>query len=178
MAYSIGFDIFARDRASATFDKLGRKVNQTEGFFTRHKAAIIAGSAAAATAVIAFGKSSVEAYVDAEKSQRVLTDAYERFPALANVPLQALRNQAQALQSVTKFDGDATAAAMGHLAAFKLTGTQVQQLTPLLLDYAAKTGKDLPTAAGALGKALLGNGRALKEVGINFKDTGSTSGNF
>jgi phage-related tail protein len=178
VAYSIGFDIFAKDRASATFDKLGRKVNETSGFFEKHKGAIIAGASAAGLAIVGFAKTSISAYADAEKSQRVLTDAYQRFPALADVPLQSLRDQAQALQNVTKFDGDATAAAMGHLAAFKLTGTQVQQLTPLLLDYAQKTGKDLPTAAGDLGKALLGQGRALKGIGINFKDTGSAAGNF
>lgn len=178
MAYNIAFDIFAKDRASATFDKLGRKVGETEGKFSKHAAAIGAGLATAGVALVGFAKTSIDAYTDAEKSQRVLTDAYQRFPALADVPLQSLRDQAQALQSVTKFDGDATAAAMGQLAAYKLTGAQVQQLTPLLLDYAEKTGKDLPTAAGDLGKALLGQGRALKGIGLNFKDTGSTAGNF
>src|SRR5512139_618912 len=178
MAYSIGFDIFAKDRASATFDKLGRKVGETDGKFSKHAAAIGAGLATAGVALLGFAKTSIDAYTDAEKSQRVLTDAYQRFPRLADVPLQSLRDQAQALQSVTKFDGDATAAAMGQLAAYKLTGAQVQQLTPLLLDYAQKTGKDLPTAAGDLGKALLGNGKALKAIGLNFKDTGTTLNNF
>lgn len=178
MAYNIAFDIFAKDRASATFDKLGRKVGETEGKFSKHAAAIGAGLATAGVALVGFAKTSIDAYTDAEKSQRVLTDAYQRFPALADVPLQSLRDQAQALQSVTKFDGDATAAAMGQLAAYKLTGAQVQQLTPLLLDYAEKTGKDLPTAANTLGKALLGQGRGLKDIGVNFKDTGSLAGNF
>ena len=133
MAYNIAFDIFARDRASGTFDKLGRKVGETEGKFSKHAAAIGAGMATAGVALLGFAKTSIDAYTDAEKSQRVLTDAYQRFPALADVPLQALRDQAQALQSVTKFDGDATAAAMGTLAAYKLNGRQLQTLTPLLL---------------------------------------------
>lgn len=178
MAYRIGFDIFAKDRASGTFDKLGRKVGETESKFSKHAAAIGAGLATAGVALVGFAKTSIDAYTDAEKSQRVLTDAYQRFPALADVPLQSLRDQAQALQSVTKFDGDATAAAMGQLAAYKLSGAQIQQLTPLLLDYAQKTGKDLPTAANTLGKALLGQGRGLKDIGVNFKDTGSLAGNF
>ena len=45
-------------------------------------------------------------------------------------------------------------------------------------DYAAKTGQDLPSAASSVGKALLGQGRALKGIGINFKDTKTLAGNF
>ena len=43
---------------------------------------------------------------------------------------------------------------------FGLTGKQIEDLLPLVADYAAKTGKDLPDAATTLGKALLGNTRA------------------
>src|SRR5512139_3533756 len=120
MAYSIGFDIFAKDRASATFDKLGRKVGETEGKFNKHAAAIGAGLATAGIALVGFAKTSIDAYTDAEKSQRVVTDAYQRFPRLADVALQSVRDQAEALQSVTTVDGDATAAGMGELAAHKL----------------------------------------------------------
>jgi hypothetical protein len=48
----------------------------------------------------------------------------------------------------------------------------------LLLDYATRTGKDLTEAGEDLGRALLGQGRALKVLGIDFKDTGSLAGNF
>ena len=178
MSYSIGFDIFAKDKASATFDKLGKKVGDTESKFSKHSAKMKLAVAAVGVAVVKFGSDSVDAYVDAEAQQRVLTDAYARFPALADVSVQALRDQAQALQSVTKFDGDATAAAMGTLAQFKLTGKQVQDLTPLMLDYAQKTGKDLPTAAADLGKAMLGQGKALKEVGIKFTDLKNPTKNY
>jgi hypothetical protein len=64
------------------------------------------------------------------------------------------------------------------LAQFGLTGSQLRRLTPLLLDYSTRTGKDLTEAAEDLGRALLGQGRALKVLGIDFKDTGSLAGNF
>src|SRR5690606_32153522 len=41
-----------------------------------------------------------------------------------------------------------------------------------------KTGVDITTAADDLGKALLGQGRALKSVGIDFEDAGSVSANY
>jgi hypothetical protein len=175
---SIGFDIFAKDRASAVFDKVGRKAGETAGFFERHKATIAAGAAVAGAAVAKFGVDSVKAYTDAEAQQRVLEDAYKRFPAMANVSIGALRGQAAALQNVTKFDGDAVNAMQGSLAQYKLNGAQIKELTPLVLDYAAKTGRDLPEAANVVGKAMMGQGRALKDVGINFKDTGTAAGNF
>lgn len=178
MAYSIGFDIFATDKASPVFDKLGGKVGQTEGKFSKFSGAAKLAVAGAGVAIVKFGADSVAAFTDAEAQQRVLTDAYGRFPAMADVTVQSLRDQAQALQSVTKFDGDATAAMMGSLGQYKLTGKQISDLTPLVLDYAQKTGKDLPTAVSDMGKAMLGQGKALKGVGINFKDLKDPTKNF
>ena len=176
--YSLGFDIFARDEASATFDKLGKKVDQTSSIFSRHKGAIIAAAGAAGAAIVAFGKQSVDAYIDADKSQRVLADAYKRFPAIADVSIEAYKDMAAALQNKTKFDGDDINAMQGKLAAYGLTGAQLRELTPLILDYAEKTGKDLPTAAEDAGKAILGQGRALKAIGLDFTDAGTATGNF
>ena len=177
-AYSVGFDIFAKDRASDVFDKVGRKVDGTGDRMSAFRDKAKVAGALAGAAIVAFGKSSVEAYVDAEKSQRVLEDAYKRFPKVADVSIQSMRDQAAALQDKTKFDGDNINAMQGSLAAYKLTGQQIKDLTPLVLDYAEKTGKDLPTATKDVGKALMGQGRSLKEIGINFKDAGSQAGNL
>lgn len=125
-----------------------------------------------------FGAQSVEAFKEAQDSQALLEQAYEKFPAVADVTIDKLRELNTALQSKTGYDDDQIAASQATLAQFKLTGSQIEQLTPLMLDYAAKTGSDLPTAAEALGKAVLGQGRALKSIGVNFKDTGSEAGNF
>lgn len=64
------------------------------------------------------------------------------------------------------------------LAQFNLTGKQLEQVTPLLADYASSTGKDMPSAAQDLGKALLGNAKALKNVGISYKSTGDSTKDF
>jgi hypothetical protein len=128
--------------------------------------------------LVDFGKESVEAYSEAQESQDKLADSYKRFPALADVSLSSLQNLNSALSEKTKYDDDATASGESVLAGFKLTGTQLETIVPLLQDYASKTGKDLPTAATTLGKAINGQGAALKKIGINFKDTGSEAGNF
>jgi hypothetical protein len=129
-------------------------------------------------AALVFGKQSVTAYAEAETAQSKLTEAYRKFPAMANVSIGSIRELNSALALKTRFDDDATASGQAVLAGFKLTGSQVRELTPLLQDYAARTGKDLPTAARDLGKAVLGQGKALKGVGLNFKDTGDRGKNL
>lgn len=171
----LAFDILARDKASDTFNNVGDKA---DNLGSRLKGALVAGAAAGAVAVGAFALSSIQAFADAEQSQQRLTDAFDKFPLLADTSKEALDRLNASLAAKTKFDDDATASGQAVLAQFGLTGKQITELTPLLQDYAAKTGKDIPTAAEELGKAMLGQGRALKGVGIDFKDTGDAGGNF
>lgn len=155
--------------SSGAAEKQGKKVGS--------QFAAAAGVAVAAGA-IAFGKSSVDAFVEAEESQNRLADAFAKFPALADTNQAAFQALNGEIQKKTKFDDDALASGQATLAQFGLTGDQVSKLTPLLADYAAKTGTDVTTAAEQLGKAMLGQGRALKAVGIDFKDAGSVGANF
>ena len=124
-------------------------------------------------AVGKFGKASIDAYKDAETQQAKLQLAYKKFPALADENIDSLRGLNSELAKKTKYDDDATASAEASLAQFKLTGKQIKSLIPLVQDYASATGKDLNTAATDVGKALLGQGRALKAVGVNYKATGN-----
>lgn len=149
-------------------DRLGRNADKQDQWRNRTKVAFAAGAAA----VFAFGKSSVDAYVEAEASQAHLEDAFSRFPALADINIDSLRSYNSELAKKVKFDDDAIASGQAILAQFKLTGTQLKAATPLLVDYAAKTGQDVPGAAEKLGKAFMGNTKALKELGISYHSTG------
>ena len=164
--------------ASKSLRNLGDEAERTTGKFGGLGAAGAAAAAAAGAAIVAFGASSVEAYRDAEQSQRQLEDAYKRFPGVTSVSIEALRELNSAIQAKTGADADDLASSQAVLAQYGLTGEQIAAMTPLLDDYAVKTGKDLPAAAEDLGKAMLGQGRALKDVGIDFKDAGSTGANF
>lgn len=176
---TLKFLLFGEDRtASKTIKGVGDETDVAAGKFDKLKAAGVVAATAVVAGMAKFGADSVKAYADAEASARVLQDAYARFPATNDVAISAFQEQAAAIQSVTGADGDAINAAQGLVAQYGLTGKQIQDLTPLMVDYAAKTGKDLPAAAEDLGKAMLGQGRSLKEVGIDFVDTGSTAGNF
>lgn len=164
--------------AKAMSDKVEHESGRSGSAFGRFGASAAVASAAIGVAVIDFAKESVSAYSEAEASAAKLADAFQRFPKLADSNIAAFQKLNTELAKKTKFDDDALGSGQAVLAQYKLTGNQVQHLTPLLADYAAKTGKTVPEAADVLGKALLGKGKALAEVGIKFKDTGTVAGNY
>ena len=131
-----------------------------------------------AKAVFDFGKSSVEAYENAQNVQTTFVDAMRRIPDASDATTKSLQDQATALAQVTTFSASQTKQAQATLAGFGLTGKQIKTLTPLVQDMASKLGEDVPTAASAVGKALLGSGRGLKGLGVDFADTGTLGGNF
>ena len=176
---SLTFDVYGRDKsASKTIRGVRDEAEGLGSSFKRMGPIVAAGLAVAAAGAIRFGADSVRAFADAEQAQNRLQFAYEQFPALADVNIDAMRRMNEELAKKTRYDDDAYALGQAQLAQYGLTGQQIMDLTPLLADYAGKTGKDLPSAAEDLGKALLGQGRALKDIGIDFEDTGSVAGNL
>lgn len=171
------FNIFGRDRtATKTIRGVGTAANNLGRGLT--KLGGVLGAVFTARAIVDFGRSSVEAFLEAEKAQQQLSFAFEQFPALADTNIKQLQKLNSMLALKTGYDDDATASAQAVLAGFKLTGAQLIRLTPLLQDYARRTGKELPDAAEDLGKAILGQGRALKAIGIEFQDTGDETANL
>ena len=136
-------------------------------------AAVVAGAAVA----IDFGKKSIDAFTEAQLQSAKFDDAMGRFKGLGTYKGQ-LDDLAGALALKTKYDDDETKAAIATLARYNLTGEQLKTLTPLVQDYASATGRDLGTASTLVGKAMLGNAKALKELGINFKPTGDKAKDF
>lgn len=180
---TLTLDVIANDKgAGRTVKEIGDHVENTGSKIQKFRA----GAATVATFGMAFNvvkgaagavkdvlTDCVSAYTEAQTAQLQLEDAFTRFPKLANTNIQSLRDLNSELMKKTRFDDDAIASGQAVLAQFNLTGKQLQSITPLLLDYAAKTGQDVPAAAEKLGKAFLGNTKALKELGINYKSTGN-----
>lgn len=174
---SLTFRILGKDEsASKTFKKVGADADKLHKTFGTMAAGFAGG--ALASGVINFGKSSVAAFKEAQLSQASLQAAFEKFPKLADVSMSSLQGLNSQLAKKTKYDDDALGSGQAVLAQFNLTGKQIKSVTPLLADYASKTGQDLPSAAKALGMAFNGNTRALKAVGINYKSTGDAGKDF
>lgn len=108
------------------------------------------------------------AYDEANQAAVKLDNTLRNQPALAGANRKALLDLAQSIQHTTAADGDEVVAMMAKLGQYKVTEEQLRTLTPLVVDYARKNGKDLVTAAGDVGKALNGQSRALKQAGVDI----------
>lgn len=175
---ALAVDILARDRASKAFDKVGSSADKAGKNFGNLKRVGVLAVAGMGAAMFKFGSASIAAYGEAERSQKSLELAYKKFPKVANVSIGALRDYNSQLAKKVAFDDDAVASGQSVLAQFDLTGKQIQGVTPLLADYATQTGKSLPESAALMGKAYLGNTKALKALGIDYKSTGDKSKDF
>lgn len=162
---------------TAAEKELGKADNRLDKFGTRATnvgAGMVAFAGIAGGALVSLARASEEA----NRSQIELQSTIANAPALAGETADQFNDLAKAIQSKTAADGDAIVSGIAVLGNFGLTADQLKRLTPLLVDYAQRTGKDMASAAGDLGKALLGQGRALKAIGVDFTDTGTRAGNF
>lgn len=131
--------------------------------------------------VIAFAGATIKAFEEAEKSSEKLKFAVISLGKEGAVELKKLEKQAKALSAgggVSFFDDDDIKKSQAMLIQFGLTADQVEKLTPGILDLAVAMDQDLGTATNTTLSALTGMTRSLKEVGGDFKDTGSTIGNY
>lgn len=173
------FRIFGKDvSGSKALKGVAGEADKTGKRFGGMGALAAGGLAVVGAAAVKFGADSVKAFTESETSQNKLQDAYDRFPQLASGNIDALRKLGAERAKVTRFDDDATAAAAAQLAQFGLNEAQLSQMIPLVQDYAAKTGVDLSTASGKVGKAMMGNTKALKELGISYKPTGDKAKDY
>ena len=172
------YEVAMNDKASANVAKLTGKFQDQERVLKGLRTAGTVQFAALAAGVALYAKASVQAYAESERAQSELSYAVQKFPRLMGTNIDALQAYNTTLMNKVAVDDDAIASTQALLAQFELTEKQLKVLTPLAIDYAKKTGKDLTTSAEVLGKAIEGQGRALKAIGIQFKDTGTQAGNF
>jgi hypothetical protein len=136
------------------------------------------GPALGAASVVAFGKQSVAAFQDAEKASNALEQSFAKYPKLGDSSAGAITKIAGAIAGKTAAEDDSIVSGAAALSQFGLTGKQVEDTLPLLVDYARRTGKDIPGAAKVLGKAFLGKTAGLKAVGVNLKSTGDAQKDY
>jgi hypothetical protein len=129
------------------------------------------GSELGELAIAEFAKQSVEAFSEAEQATTKLNDVFERTPKLADSSAEAIHSLNEELSKNSRYTVASLDQGAAQLAQFGLTGKQLAADMPILVDYAARTGQDIPAAASALGKAALGSTRALKNIGIDMKAT-------
>lgn len=134
---------------------------------------IAAGIAAAFTidAVIEFGKSSVNAFLEAQDASSALEFTIKNIAGASSEAVDSLIAQSKELERVTVFSATAIQKAQTSLANFGLTARQIEDLLPKLADFASATKRDIESAANVVGSGLQGMGKDLEKFGIEVSAT-------
>lgn len=123
--------------------------------------------------VIEFGKGIIEETNEAEQANTRLKNILDNLGRID--VYERLQKSAENLGETFKaIKPDEVTNVFTQLVTYgKLSENQINQLTPVIIDFARKSGLSLEESAATIIKSLEGNGKALKEYGINVKD-GST----
>lgn len=119
---------------------------------------------------IQFLHSSVDAFLELDKTLRQL----EQTAKNTEVPglFERLQEQTHGLMEEFKaLSHEDLASSFSKLVVFgKLSEKQIKDLMPLIINYARGYGKTLPEATAIFLRALEGQARGFKELGLNVKD--------
>jgi len=122
--------------------------------------------------------SSIDEFIEMDKNVRQLQNTLKNL----GVPeaFDRISASADKLQKrFTYLDNDEILKTFNQLIVYgKLTEKQINELIPVIIDFSAASGQDLASATSTIIKSIEGNGKALKEYGINMKDAKSVTEGF
>ena len=150
--------------------------NTSSGAFSKFGGIANAALLGVGAAAVAGAALSVKAAIEANDAHLKLQNTFANNAMLADSSVEAFEAQADALRDLTGVDDEAIITGQALLGSFKLTGAQVQELTPLVVDLSEKYNIDLQTAFKAVGKATAGSSAALSRFGVVL-DASAVQGN-
>jgi hypothetical protein len=130
------------------------------------------GAAAVATAALAvkLGVDSVKAAIADEKSQALLANSLRNTTGATDAAIAATETWIDQTQRAYGVVDDELRPALAKLASMTGSVTNAQKLLGLAIDVSAGGGVDLGAATNAVTKALQGNFKALKNLGVPITD--------
>ena len=164
----------ATDEASSVIKGLGGSLGSLAGVAS---GVVVAGFAAAAAGVAAFGVGltiALKEAMEAEEVQARLASVLKATGGVAGVTAEAATQLADSLSLVTRFSDEQIISGESLLLTFKNIGSDVfPETTQAMLDMSTAMGTDLKSSAIQLGKALnepIEGLSALTRVGVTFSD--------
>ena len=157
-------------------DSLNSVTSGLKGQFAALGAGILA--AFSVQAVINFGFESVRAFREAEINAKKLQVALTNIGNEGEAAFKKLIDQSQELQKISIFSDDDIQRAQTQLVQFGLTSDEIEKLIPKILDLASAQGIDLAQATDTVIQGINGQTRALKPLGLEFKNTGDKAENL
>lgn len=153
-------------------DKAFKQADKSVSSFTStvKKFAIAAGAAFVAKQVFDFGKAAVEAFAEAEVSTAKVEAIVKTLPKTLGVTTDEILRLAEATVKLG-FSDETAAENIAFLVQRTGDLTKANELNNLAMDLARAKNIDLATAGNLVGQVMSGNGRALKQFGIEIDES-------
>lgn len=148
------------DKLGKNFDKFAKKSAKAFGV------AALAGAAFAAK----LGVDSVKAAIADEKSQALLANSLRNTTGANNEQIASIESYIDKAQRALGITDDELRPAFAKLASITGSMTQAQGLLGIAMDVSAGASVDMDAATNAVTKALQGNYKALKNLGVPITD--------
>jgi uncharacterized protein YukE len=160
---NVGNYTSALDKLGATFTSVGQRILAYVSIY-----AII-------NTVKNFFSSATDAALEADRAAHVLQgtlDNLGRSDAFDRIKIKAT----ELMDRFKIFDDEEILGVFTKLITYgKLTENQMDALLPVIINFAAKSGRSLEESATVIIKAIEGQGKALREFGIDIKDAKTES---
>ena len=159
------------EKAGNQVKAFGRKIQN--GMKTVAKWAAIGFGALTAGAVL-FAKQSIDAAKDQVRIEKLLETTMKRTSNASKEQIQAIKDEASALQNVGIVGDEVALAGANQLAVYGLKSNQIKKLMPNLNDMIAKekglngTQEDAVAMADVIGKAMNGKTKGLLKYGVSL----------
>ena len=159
------------EKAGNQVKAFGRKIKS--GMKTVAKWGAIGFGALTAGAVL-FAKQSIDAAKDQVRIEKLLETTMKRTSNASKEQIQAIKDEASALQNVGVIGDEVALAGANQLAVYGLKSDQIKKLMPNLNDMIAKekglngTQEDAVAMADVIGKAMNGKTKGLLKYGVSL----------
>ena len=159
------------EKAGNQIKAFGNKVKS--GMKTIAKWGAIGFGALTAGAVL-FAKQSIDAAKDQVRIEKLLETTMKRTSNASKEQIQAIKDEASALQNVGIVGDEVALAGANQLAVYGLRSDQIKKLMPNLNDMIAKekglngTQEDAVAMADVIGKAMNGKTKGLLKYGVSL----------
>ena len=159
------------EKAGNQIKAFGNKVKT--GMKTVAKWGAIGFGALTAGAVL-FAKQSIDAAKDQVRIEKLLETTMKRTSNASKEQIQAIKDEASALQNVGIVGDEVALAGANQLAVYGLRSDQIKKLMPNLNDMIAKekglngTQEDAVAMADVIGKAMNGKTKGLLKYGVSL----------
>ena len=194
MAKTIGVLLSLKDQFTTPLQKATKSVknmdrqlekagNQIKAFGNRVKAGMktvakwgAIGFGALTAGAVLFAKQSIDAAKDQVRIEKLLETTMKRTSNASKEQIQAIKDEASALQNVGVVGDEVALAGANQLAVYGLRSNQIKKLMPVLNDMIAKekgvngTQEDAIAMAEVIGKAMNGQVKGLQNFGVSLTD--------